>query len=131
MDLLKMFNTTKNDKRTILAVDDQPDILDTLKKFLKLEYNVYCMTTAEAALKFLKTRTPDLILLDIEMPDMNGIELLEILRDMDKLKNVPIVFLTGNSGMDNLQEVALGGADGFIQKPVDFKFVKRIEKYIK
>ena len=131
MKLLKTMLNTISRRKTILAVDDQPDMLDTLKKLLKYEYHVYGVTTHTAALKFLEKKTPDLILLDIEMPGMDGIELLKVLRGMGKLKNVPIVFVTSKSSMANLEHVAQGDGDGFIKKPVDYKFVERIKKYFK
>jgi len=121
----------KGGKKVILAVDDQPGILDTIKRLLNTQYEVYCMTSYTAALKFVEKNIPDLILLDIEMPDMNGIVLLRMLRDMKKLNDVPIIFLTGNSGMDDLQDVARNGGDGFITKPIDHNFVIRIKKFLK
>lgn len=130
MDFLGMLNPPKNRRKTILAVDDQPDILDTLKRLLEYDYDVYCMTTAEIALKFLNIKVPDLILLDIEMPEMNGIELLRVIKGIKKLKKVPVVFVTSHAAMSNLQSVAHGGGDGFIEKPVDLKFVQRIKKYL-
>ncbi len=118
-------------KKVILAVDDQPSILDTIKRLLSTQYEVHCMTSYTMALKFVEKNTPDLILLDIEMPDMNGIVLLRMLREMKKLNSVPIVFLTGNSGMGNLQDVGRNGGDGFITKPIDHNFVIRIKKFLK
>ncbi len=122
---------SQNKRNVILAVDDQPDILNTLKKLLGYQYDVYCMTTYTAALKFLEKKTPDLILLDIEMPDMNGIALLGTLRKMKKLEAVPIVFVTSSSSMVDLQEVSRNGGDGFIIKPIDVNFVIRIKKFLK
>lgn len=122
---------TASGKKIILAVDDQPSILDTIKRLLCPRYEVYCMTTYTSALKYLEKNVPSLILLDIEMPDMNGIVLLKTLRGMKKLKNVPIVFLTSASSMNNLQDVARNGGDGFITKPIDSNFVLRVKKFLK
>lgn len=131
MNFTNIFDAPKSGRKMILAVDDQPDILDTLKKLLELQYDVYCMTSAETAMKFLKTHTPDLILLDIEMPGINGFELLNMLKEIEALKNTPVVFVTGNMGTDNLHVAAKGGADGFVSKPVDFDFAQKIKKYLK
>lgn len=108
-------------KKKILAIDDVPDVLNTLKTMLGCEYNVYCVTHHTAAIKFLSNNTPDLILLDIEMPEMDGFELLKIIRRMSSCRRTPVVFLTGNVSVENVKtSVELGGND-FIKKPVDFE----------
>lgn len=118
-------------KKKILAIDDVPDVLNLLKTMLCDDYNIYCVTSHTAAIKFLSSNTPDLILLDIEMPQMDGFELLKIIRRMSPCRKTPVVFLTGNVSVENVKtSVELGGND-FIKKPVDYNILMRkLEKHL-
>lgn len=118
-------------KRKILAVDDMPDMLNTIKGMLQDQFNVYCVTNHSAALKFLTANTPDLILLDIEMPEMSGFELAKIIQHMDSCKLVPILFLTGNVSVENVKTSVLAGGSDFIRKPPERDIlVGKIRKHI-
>jgi CheY-like chemotaxis protein len=116
--------------KTILAVDDTPFFLTTLKNMLQgTEYKLICVTSGEDALKFLEKRHPDLFLLDIEMPDMNGFELAaKIVKSGEK---APVVFLTGNAKRENVVKAVDVGAADFIVKPVSKEGVlAKINRYI-
>ncbi len=106
-------------KKKILAVDDVPDVLNSVKSLLKKDYAVYGVTNHMAALKFLTSNTADLILLDIEMPDMDGFSLLSIIRKIKVYENTPVFFLTGNVNVDNIKKACNAGANDFIKKPVN------------
>ena len=106
-------------KKKILAVDDRPDVLNTVKAVLRDRYAVYAVTNHEAALKFLSGNKCDLILLDIEMPDMDGFSLLEIIRKMPGYRSTPVLFLTGNVSVENIKHSVSSGGNDFIKKPVD------------
>jgi two-component system, OmpR family, response regulator ChvI len=100
---------------TIVVVDDDQDILDLVKTMLELEgHQVMTFHSGRAALEGLGARSPNLIILDIKMPEIDGMELLRRLR---RKSQVPVIFLTGKS--DEVDEVlALRlGADDFIRKP--------------
>lgn len=86
--------------RKILIVDDRPDMLRMVAVILKKYYKVFTVTTGKEALKFLDTNTPDIFILDIDMPEMNGFELAERIRCMDSFSCTPILFLTSNSTRD-------------------------------
>lgn len=122
---------SKNEKKRILAIDDVPDVLNTVKAVLKSSYDVYGVTSHMTALKFLTNNSADLILLDIEMPDMNGFALLGIIRKMKAYADTPVVFLTGNASIENIKKsVEIGGND-FIRKPVDVQILlEKIEKHL-
>ncbi len=107
-----------NAKKKILAIDDKPDVLNTIKAMLANDYTVYAVTSGDMALKFLSQRQVDLILLDIEMPDMNGHEVLKRIQTSPS-KKIPVIFLTGNSTMDNIFAATQSGASDFVAKPVD------------
>jgi CheY-like chemotaxis protein len=118
------------EKKTILAVDDTPFFLTTLKKILQnTDYKLLCVTSGSDALKSLEKHHPDLILLDIEMPEMDGYELAAKTRE--KGERAPIVFLTGNAKRENVVRAVEAGAADFIVKPVNKEEVlAKIERYI-
>jgi len=107
----------------ILLVDDEPDILEFISYNLSNEgYKVYTATNGEEAIEKAKSKSPHLILLDVMMPNMDGIEACENLRKLPKLgEKLIIVFLTARSE-DYTQLAGLeAGADDFITKPVKIK----------
>ena len=82
----------------ILLVDDEPDILEFLGYNLKKEgYNVFSATNGKDAIALAKKETPELIVLDVMMPEMEGMEVCEELRKVSSLKNVMIAFLTARN----------------------------------
>ncbi|MDR0456647.1 MAG: response regulator [Treponema sp.] len=118
---LKNKGKTKEQK-IILAVDDTAFFLTTLKTVLQdTDYKLYCVTSGEDAIRFFEKHRADLLLLDIEMPDMNGYELAENLRKNGQ--KAPIIFLTGNSRKENVVKAVEAGAADFIVKPVNKKEV--------
>ncbi len=120
-----------NAKKKILAVDDVPDVLNTVKLVLTSHYSVYGVTNYMSALKFLTTNHADLILLDIEMPEMDGFALLNIIRKMELYKNTPVIFLTGNASVENIKKSLDTGGNDFIKKPVNVDILlEKIRKYI-
>jgi len=118
------------EKKCILAVDDTPFFLTTLKKIMQdTAYKLICVTLARDALKFLEKHHPDLLLLDIEMPEMDGYELAAKIRE--KGEKAPIVFLTGNAKRENVVKAVGAGAADFIVKPINKEGVlAKIERYI-
>ncbi|SEM20822.1 two-component system, OmpR family, alkaline phosphatase synthesis response regulator PhoP [bacterium A37T11] len=106
-------------KHKILIVDDEPDILELIEYNLKKEgYQVYTATNGQEAVTTAKKQQPDLIILDIMMPKMDGIEACRILRSMPEFKNTFMVFLTARS--EEYSEIAgfNVGADDYIAKPI-------------
>ncbi|MDR2481658.1 MAG: response regulator [Spirochaetaceae bacterium] len=106
-----------NAKKIIFAVDDMPEVLTSINAVLKNDYDIRCVTDAKSALAALESVMPNLILLDMEMPGMSGLEFLETIQKNDKLKNVPVVFLTSNSETKTAQKAISKGAKGYIIKP--------------
>ena len=103
-------------EKTILAVDDAAISLTMLKKSLQGEpYKLTCVSSGESALQYLKNNNPNLFLLDIEMPKMNGYELAEKIRGSGH--EAPIIFLTGNSAKEYVIRAIKAGASDFIVKP--------------
>ena len=109
-------------QKNILAVDDNAFFLDTLKQALKdTGYKLICVTSGLEALKYLQKREPDLFILDIEMPEMNGYELARKIKELGK--KAPIIFLTGNATPQDVTKALQAGAADFIVKPVTPKYV--------
>ena len=111
-----MSNTTK---QKILIVDDEPDILELIEYNLKKEgYQVYLAHNGQEAVAEAKRSLPDLIVLDIMMPKMDGIEACRIMRTMPEFKTTFMVFLTARS--EEYSEIAgfNVGADDYIAKPI-------------
>lgn len=108
------------DKKSIVAVDDSGIILKILEKLLSREYAYYGFSKGMRALKYLKeARTPDLIILDIEMPEIDGYQMLEMIRRKEELKEVPVLFLTSNHEKEHVVKAIKAGANDYIVKPVD------------
>jgi DNA-binding response OmpR family regulator len=111
-----------NVKPCVLAVDDVSVVLNAITAALENEYEVFCLTKAEQVEKFLaqnNDKIPVLFLLDIEMPEMNGHELVKVIRSFEQHKDTPIIFLTGNATVRNFQTAMAQGVSDFIAKPVN------------
>jgi CheY-like chemotaxis protein len=120
MRLLSLIDMAEqNRKPRILAVDDVSVVLSAISAVLEKDYEIFCLTRAEQVEKFLTHTMPDLFLLDIEMPNINGHELIKIIRTFDEHKETPIIFLTGNATVKNFQAAMTQGVSDFISKPVD------------
>jgi CheY-like chemotaxis protein len=103
----------------ILAVDDVADNLLLLKTILELEgYSVDTADSGTSALHQLRVSPPDLVLLDIMMPDMSGYEVTRHIRKDKELGSIPILLVTAYADVSASQRLELG-ANGFIRKPID------------
>jgi DNA-binding response OmpR family regulator len=110
-----------NNKPLILIVDDSPLNIKVLKNVLKENgYKVSFATSGIGAIQYLKEKIPDLILLDIQMPDMDGYEVCTQLKNCDETKNIPIIFLTANTKTSYLLKGFELGAVDYITKPFNF-----------
>jgi two-component system alkaline phosphatase synthesis response regulator PhoP len=110
---------SNSSKQKILIVDDEPDILELIEYNLKKEgYQVFLARNGQEAVAEAKKSLPDLIVLDIMMPKMDGIEACRIMRTMPEFKNTFMVFLTARS--EEYSEIAgfNVGADDYIAKPI-------------
>lgn len=103
----------------VLAVDDNPIILRNVQQMLGKDYEVFFATSAEKALDMIMRVTPDLILLDIEMPGMSGIDAFKKFRERKNTADKPIVFLTGASDVKTVMEVSALKPSGYLLKPLD------------
>ena len=103
--------------KKILAVDDMPEILSFVNSALKNHYKVIAVPSGKAALKVLETQKPDLFILDIDMPEMDGFELAGTIRSMKSFVQTPLIFLTGNATREHIAKAISVGCNDFIVKP--------------
>jgi len=119
--------------KTILIVDDSDSIREVVRFTLENEgYNVLVGVDGKDALKHLNGQTIDLVITDLHMPEMDGIELIKHIRAMPEYERVPILFLTTESQTSKKMEAKDAGATGWIIKPfVPAKLISAINKVIR
>lgn len=106
-------------RKHILVVDDNAMMLKMLKEHLHDQYDVATAASGRVALKFLERKTTDLILLDYEMPEESGPDVLEKLRASNMTKNIPVIFLTGVTDAKKIKEALSLNPQNYLLKPVD------------
>lgn len=110
--------TDTDKKPQILIVDDVPINIHLLASLLDPDYEVSAVTSGQKVLQNVLKTQPDLILLDMIMPDMDGFAVCEILKAKAETKDIPVIFVSGETGAEmQAKGLALGAAD-FITKPV-------------
>lgn len=102
----------------ILVIDDDLMMLRLVKAELKDRYNVATAVSGKIGMKFLERRTTDLILLDYEMPEENGAEVLKKLRANPMTRNIPVVFLTGMNNREIIKQLVAMKPQGYLLKPI-------------
>lgn len=130
----KMGNNSQQRILNILFIDD--DMIEVMKlkrtiMKLNLNHNITVANNGEEGLDILKLkdRLPDIILLDLNMPKMNGLEFLKIAKSDDRLKFIPVVILTTSNNQRDLLECFKLGIQGYMTKPVKYEeYVSKIDK---
>jgi putative two-component system response regulator len=120
-----------SDRKTIFLVDDNLTNLTVGKTALAEHYNVFTLNSGEKLLKMLEKNIPDLILLDVEMPEMSGYDVIKIIKDKEETKHIPVIFLTARDDVEGeLEGLSLGAID-YITKPFSpMLLLKRIETHL-
>jgi len=104
--------------KKILIVDDEPDVVTMLK--IRLESNNYDTITAQngqEALKKIEKEMPDLVVLDIMMPKIDGYALFKILRSNQKYNNIPVIILTASVEIEDVKKCIAEGVEAYLRKP--------------
>lgn len=109
----------ENSLKHILVIDDDPLMLRVIKEELKADYNVATAISGKIGLQFLQRKKTDLVLLDYEMPEENGAEVLEKIRANESTKNLPVVFLTGIKDKEKIKKVLSLKPQGYLLKPIN------------
>jgi sigma-B regulation protein RsbU (phosphoserine phosphatase) len=113
------------EKKLVLLVDDAPANLQMMRSILKDDFKIRVATSGAKALELVKTKPqPDLILLDVMMPEMDGYEVCGILKSMPEVRDIPVIFLTGKTEADDETKGFEVGAVDYIHKPFSPAVVK-------
>ena len=116
-------------KKTVLAIDDNQMLLDLLEKMLNDSFNVETANSASTALSYLNTKKIDIILLDIEMPNISGFDFLYDVRKIPSYVKTPIIIVSGHREPEFLEEARNSSAFDVLIKPVRKDvLIKTIEK---
>ncbi len=119
---------------SILIVDDDKNFIETLEDGLKLknvDAKVRVARSAREALDALAAETPSVIILDIQLPDIHGIEFLRVIRESPKLKQVPVIFISAKyTEPADRSEAMLAGAGAFFSKPIDIDELWKELRYL-
>lgn len=120
-------------KKTILVVDDEQDLLDLIEYNLRKEgFDVIKAENGEDGIQMAKEHNPDLVLLDIMMPKMDGIEVCDLMKKDPRLKQIPIIFLTARGDEKTEVEGLNKGGDDYITKPISTtKLISRIKAVLR
>ncbi|WP_315821437.1 response regulator transcription factor [Paraflavitalea speifideaquila] len=120
------------EKKTVLVVDDNAEIRDYLQHIFKDKYHVYTADNGLAGLEQANKRLPDLIISDINMDGLDGLELCRKVKQSDLLGHIPVILLTAASSADTKLKGIEGGADDYITKPFDSQLLlARVETIVK
>jgi CheY-like chemotaxis protein len=120
------------ERKVILAIDDNEVQLKMYHEMLSPKYDLRAVKVASEAMNFLNSNKIDLILLDIEMPNISGFEFLEDIRKIPSYMTVPIIIISGHTERDFMEKAKNSPASGVLTKPVVLEvLVETIEKALK
>jgi DNA-binding response OmpR family regulator len=100
-----------------------PEILSFVNNALKNHYQVICVPSGKAALEALNMQKPDLFILDIDMPEMDGFALAKKIRATTEHRKTPLIFLTGVATREHITNATIVGSDDFLVKPVSHEYL--------
>lgn len=118
--------------KKILIVDDEPAILMSLDFLMKKEgFNVFIARDGEEALTIVKAEIPDLIVLDIMMPNVDGYEVCRFVKNTEAFKSIKVIFLSAKTSNSDIEKGYALGTDGYVVKPFSTKdLVKQVKQMI-
>lgn len=114
------------DKKKIVVADDEPFILSALQDTLSEEFQVFTASNGREAVELVGKVNPDLIILDVMMPEMDGLETTRVLKQEKSISSTPIILLTAKGQITDIEKGFKSGADAYIVKP--FSPARLIEK---
>ncbi|MBQ2824428.1 MAG: response regulator [Oscillospiraceae bacterium] len=118
-------------KKHVLVVDDNIILLRTVKDMLEDQYSVSISTSGYQALEMIKRKKPDIILLDYEMPEMNGAEVLQKLHSEEETRDIPVVFFTASARRETVTMLIKLNPSGYVLKPPNKQnLLNQIEKIL-
>ena len=119
-------------EKKVLVVEDNELNLKLVRSLLKIgKYQILEAGDAETGIQLAREYRPNLILMDIQLPDMNGLGAIEMIKKDDSLKNIPVVALTAHAMAGDEEKATKVGCNGYITKPIDTRlFLERISCYL-
>ena len=119
-------------QKVILIVEDDPMSLELFRDLLEVSgYTTLEATDGRQGVELAKEKKPDLILMDIQLPVMDGLEATKILKVDPVTKNIPIIALTAYAMEDDEERVIQAGADGYLTKPIRIQgFLEKVGEYL-
>ena len=110
----------------IIIVEDQPDVADLLEEMLSIDgYQVIKIHSSTGALSVIRAELPDVVLLDIMMPDVSGLEVLRFMRREPGLQQIPVVIVSAKTLPEDIRTGFDSGATAYLTKPVDMGLLRR------
>ena len=128
LDWLLSANDDLARRKNILLVDDDSTFLKMVKDWLSTKYRVTIVTSGAQALMYIADNTPDLILLDYEMPVTSGPQVLEMIRSESKVDSIPVIFLTGKGDRESVLKVLALKPDGYLLKSMEIHGTAQINR---
>jgi two-component system cell cycle response regulator DivK len=119
--------------RTVLLIEDNPENMKVASKMLEVtgKYEIIKAQNAEAGIAIADSKQPDIILMDIQLPQMNGLEAVHILKEDENTEHIKIVAFTAYAMDGDEDKIISSGCDGYIAKPIVYKdFIAKIESYL-
>lgn len=124
-NLLKEMDTEPGGKKAqVLVIEDNTDLRDFIKDNLSKEYCVFEASNGRSAINMAFARIPDIVVTDIIMPDINGIDVCRKLKNDERTSHIPVIILTAKTGLEDRMEGLTSGADDYLNKPFDINELK-------
>jgi len=119
--------------KTILVVEDNELNMKLVKGLIKIgKYRMLEANDAESGIQLIREQRPDLVLMDIQLPGMDGLSATKIIKEDPDLKDIPIVALTSYAMQGDKEKALAAGCTGYIAKPIDTrKFLETVSQYLK
>ena len=119
-------------KKKILIVEDNPDLSKVLELLLKSPYETVSAKNGEEAVDLATSELPDLIIMDLMMPEMNGLDAARLIREITKTRSIPILAITAGLSSRVEEECSRIGFDDFMTKPFTYEqLIPRVRKLLK
>ncbi len=119
--------------KKVVVIEDDPDVITLIKDvFSSRNINACFFSSSKDGLKEIIRIHPNLVIIDLMMPDVSGFEICKIIRTNNKLKDIPIMVLTGYDSQKVRKEIFSYGIDDYLAKPFDIKeFIERVSRFVK
>jgi len=110
-----------NEKRTVVIVEDEPAAAEMFAEMMRVSgFNVFHTSSSEQAVSLIAREKPDLVLLDVMMPGVSGLEVVRFVRREPHLAHIPVIIISARTTEEDIQEGLEAGADLYLTKPISF-----------